>query len=157
VVRSSVVVPAGGYAVLGRSTDITRNGGAPVAYAYGNSFVLSNNTDRIILRDRYDQLVDEVRWAKGDGWPRPNGASVARVDAGWCVSGPQFGFGDLGTPGVANDCTPLPHVDVVISEIHADPDAVSDTTGEWFELTNRSTAGRPRTAGCSATTTPTST
>ena len=140
VVRSSLVVPAGGDVVLGRSSDVTVNGGTPVAYGYGNGFVLSNDTDRIVLRDRFDQPIDEVRWARGDGFPRPNGASVARTVDGWCVSGPQFGIGDLGTPGVANDCTPLPHVDVVISEINTDPDAVSDTVGEWIEITNHSAA-----------------
>ena len=156
--KTSLVVPAGGDLVLGRSTDITVNGGTPVAYGYGNGFVLSNDTDRIVLRDRYDQPIDEVRWAQGDGFPRPNGASVARTVDGWCVSGPQFGIGDLGTPGVANDCTPLPHVDVVISEINTDPDAVSDTVGEWIEITNR-LGGEPSTcrAGVSATTTSTCT
>src|SRR4029079_8322436 len=45
---------------------------------------------------------------------------------------------DLGTPGAANDCSPLPHPNVVISEIHLGPAAVSDTTGEWIEITNNS-------------------
>lgn len=136
VIRTGVVVPAGGFAVLARTADATINGGAPAAYAYGAGFVLSNDADRIVLRDRYDQTVDDVRWAKDDGMPRPNGASLARTADGWCVSGPQFGAGDLGTPGNPNDCTPLPHLDVVISEVQADPAAVSDTVGEWIEITN---------------------
>lgn len=140
IVRGSLVVPAGGYVVLGRTTDLSQNGGAAVAYGYGAGFVLSNDTDRIILQDRYDQLVDDVRWARGDGFPRPNGASVARTADGWCISGPQFGIGDLGTPGTANDCTPLPHAAVAITELHLDPAAVSDTTGEWIEITNLSAA-----------------
>ena len=47
-----------------------------------------------------------------------------------------FGAGDRGTPGAANDCTPLPHRNVVINEVHSDPNAVSDTAGEWLELYN---------------------
>jgi hypothetical protein len=31
------------------------------------------------------------------------------------MSGPQFGMGDLGTPGAGNDCTPMSHPNVVIS------------------------------------------
>ncbi|HZI45654.1 MAG TPA: lamin tail domain-containing protein [Ilumatobacter sp.] len=139
VISRSMIVPAGGYVVLGRTSRNPQNGGVTTAYAYGDGFVLSNNDDRIAVRDQYDQLVDEVVWAKADGSPRPNGASMARTADGWCISGPQFGLGDLGTPAAPNDCTPLPHPDVVVSEIHLDPAAVSDTTGEWIEITNNST------------------
>ena len=65
---------------------------------------------------------------------------MALLDGGWCESGPQFGSGDRGTPGTANDCTPLPHVAVVINEVHIDPNAVSDTAGEWIELYNATDA-----------------
>ena len=122
--------------MIGRSTDTARNGGATVDYSYGGSFVLGNGADSIALLDAHGLAVDEVSWDRGATWIRPNGASMALVDGGWCESGPQFGAGDRGTPGAANDCTPLPHRDVVINEVHIDPNAVSDTAGEWFELYN---------------------
>jgi hypothetical protein len=145
VINRSVVVPAGGYAVLGRSTDPSRNGGVAVDYSYGSSIVLVNDTDRIALDDQHGQRVDELGWDDGGRWPRPNGASMARLAAhlptsepsSWCVSGPQFGAGDLGTPGSANSCVPITdHAPVVITEIHRDPAAVTDSVGEWIELYN---------------------
>jgi hypothetical protein len=136
IVRGTVVVAAGGYVVIGRSTDTARNGGAPVDYSYGGSFVLGNGADSIALHDAHGVPVDEVGWDAGASWIRPNGASMARLGGGWCESGPQFGAGDRGTPGAANDCTQLAHVDVVINEVHIDPNAVSDTAGEWLELYN---------------------
>ncbi len=138
VIKGSLVVPADGYLVLGRDTDIERNGGAPVAYSYGNAFVLSNGNDAIIVSDQYGQRVDEMHWTSTDD-PRPNGASIALLDGRWCESGPQFGEGDRGTPGAANDCTQRPHPDVVINEVHIDPAALSDTVAEWFELYNAGT------------------
>jgi hypothetical protein len=136
IIRGSLVVGAGGYVVIGRSTDTARNGGAPVDYSYRGSFVLGNGADSIALLDAHGLTVDEVSWDRGATWIRPNGASMALVDGRWCESGPQFGSGDRGTPGAANDCTPLPHRDVVINEVHTDPNAVSDTAGEWLELYN---------------------
>jgi len=138
VIKGSLPVPADGYVVLGRDADTTRNGGVHVDYAYGSSFVLSNDTDAIILSDQYGQKVDEVHW-QAHVEPRPNGASIALVDGQWCVSGPQFGRGDRGTPGAANDCTQHPHLGVVIDEVDMDTKFVSDTAGEWFELYNGGT------------------
>jgi hypothetical protein len=54
-----VIVPAGGYVVLGNSATKTTNGGVDVAYQY-SSFVLGNTNDEIILiangveLDRFD-------------------------------------------------------------------------------------------------------
>ena len=151
-IRDTLVVAAGGYVVVGRSIDTARNGGAPVDYAYRGSFVLGNGADSVALLDAHGISVDEVSWDNGSTWVRPNGASMARVDSGWCESGPQFGNGDRGTPGAANDCAPLPHRDVVINEVHKDPNAVSDTAGEWLELYNATDHRSTSTAGCSATT-----
>jgi Lamin Tail Domain len=137
-IKGSLVVPADGYLVLGRDTDPSRNGGAPVAYSYGGGFVLSNDTDAIIVTDQYGQKVDEVHW-QANVEPRPNGASTSLLNGGWCESGPQFGRGDRGTPGAANDCTQRPHLGVVINEVHIDPAALSDTVAEWIELYNAGT------------------
>ncbi len=138
-IRESLIAPANGFVVLGRSTNTETNGGARVDYSYGGSVVLANNADSLELFSQHGQLVDSVAWDDGEVWMRPNGASMAVVDGSWCESGPQYGRGDRGTPGTANDCTPLAHAPIVISEVHIDSAAVSDTVGEWIELTNTGT------------------
>jgi hypothetical protein len=47
LIASSVLVPAGGYVVLGNSTNTTSNGGVPVDYAYGSFLTLANSLDAI--------------------------------------------------------------------------------------------------------------
>ena len=94
----------------------------------------------------------------------------------WCLATTPYGAGDLGTPGAPNPacpvgpvcgdlscdpgetcgacpadcdpCAPTPAAgDLVVSEIHYDPSAVSDTAGEWFEMHNP--GAEPRTLdGC---------
>ena len=44
-----VVVPAGGYLVLGESTDTEVNGGVAVDYAFGDDVTLGNSSDEIVL------------------------------------------------------------------------------------------------------------
>jgi hypothetical protein len=44
-IASSVVVPSGGYVVLGNTTNTTSNGGVSVDYAYGNSVSLAQSLD----------------------------------------------------------------------------------------------------------------
>lgn len=46
-IASSLVVPAGGYVVLGGDTNTTTNLGAPVDYAYGGALALANSLDAI--------------------------------------------------------------------------------------------------------------
>ena len=47
-IASSVVVPANGYAVLGRNADNMANGGLTLNYEYANIF-LGNSDDEVIL------------------------------------------------------------------------------------------------------------
>jgi hypothetical protein len=48
VINSSVVVPAGGYVVLGGSSNTTLNGGVPVDYSYGTALnQLANSLDAV--------------------------------------------------------------------------------------------------------------
>jgi hypothetical protein len=72
--------------------------------------------------------------------------------AQWCQGdATEFETGNFGTPGSENDCTPVvmgqcsdasgmrdvvpPGVgDLVITEVMPNPQAVSDTVGEWFEV-----------------------
>ena len=148
VIAASVVVPAEGHVVIGRSNDRSRNGDLKVDYATGGAMVLINAGDEIVLSDQYGQLIDEVAWSNDNLMPRPNGGSMARTEAAmasfasnldvsqWCVTATQFGAGDRGTPGAANDCAQAPHHAVVINEIHRDPKATADAKGEWVELHN---------------------
>jgi predicted extracellular nuclease len=138
-----LVIPAGGYLVLGNNTDQATNGGVPVAYSYGSSWFLSNSADEVILIDAVGVEIDRVEYDGGPIFPDPTGASMSLVDpaldnnvgANWCTASTPFGDGDLGTPGAANDCM-APIVEVVINEIMQNPNAVSDSDGEWFELYN---------------------
>lgn len=104
-----VIVPPGGYAVLGRSDDLSKNGGAPVAYSYftGGTTIWLDASDWLTLASPAGTTVDSVRWSslpKGATRAlRDPSAGTADVDgAGWGYSTTPFGSGDFGTPGEAN-------------------------------------------------------
>jgi DNA/RNA endonuclease G (NUC1) len=70
-IAADVIVPAGGYAILGSNANQTTNGGVVVEYQYPAAFQLNNsNTDWITIK-RPDttasgivfELVDSVAWA----------------------------------------------------------------------------------------------
>ncbi len=113
----SVVVPAGGYAVLGVEDDTTRNGSVPVDYQYSRaSFALSDAGDSLYLATGSDTIA-EVSW--GGSWPFASGSAMqldpdhfdyvdGSDEAYWCAATDSFGSGDLGTPGAENaDCSSL--------------------------------------------------
>ena len=113
VISSSVVVPAGGFAVLGRSNDPTRNGGVTVNYNYftgTSTTIFLDPTDRLSLRDASGNVIDAVQWtspntiAKGVTRAlRDPSQDNSNVDgANWGYSTTKFGDGDFGTPGAAN-------------------------------------------------------
>jgi DNA/RNA endonuclease G (NUC1) len=110
IINAHVIVPAGGYAVLGRGADLARNGGVNLDYNY---FVGTGTTiwldaaDYLMLVDNAGARVDSVAWTS-----MPHGvtralrdATVPHADAGgaaWGYSTTVFGDGDYGTPGAAN-------------------------------------------------------
>ena len=115
-VSSSLVVVAGGYVVLGASSDTTVNGGVTVDYAYDhNSFKLGNGDDEVVLMDANGNLIDEVIYDNGSTFPDDKGVSLTlnpdTLDAtsnddgaNWCNASSEIvASGDLGTPGTAND------------------------------------------------------
>ncbi|HYW06895.1 MAG TPA: hypothetical protein VE913_08065 [Longimicrobium sp.] len=53
VVASSLLVPSGGYVVLGNTTNTTNNGGVPVDYAYGAAFAFANSLDALKISRSY--------------------------------------------------------------------------------------------------------
>jgi len=113
VVVGTVLVPAGGYAVIGRSTDRTVNGDIDVAYAYGSDITLGNGDDELVLSVA-GLVIDEVVYDGGTVFPDPKGASMSldpttpdatSNDDGtqWCEDVThEFTTGEYGTPGAAN-------------------------------------------------------
>lgn len=97
-----VTVPAGGYAVLGRSVDKAVNGDVDVAYAYGREFTLANGADEIIVMFG-DAELDRVVY-EGD-WPHGAGVTSSRDAQGdWCAGGAPWSASSeqKGTPGQEN-------------------------------------------------------
>jgi hypothetical protein len=110
---TQVLVPAGDYAVLGRSSNTSINGGASVDYAYATGFRLANGADEIVLVHDGSE-IDRVEYDNGVDWPDPTGKSVSLDPSSlnasdnddgtnWCSGSSSYGDGDKGTPGDAND------------------------------------------------------
>jgi len=150
-------VPKDGFAVLAKSADPAVNGGLPDVLATFKGAL--TNTDGSILISVGDTTLDQVSWTsveKGvaDQLDPGKFSSEANDDPNsFCRATVAFGSGDLGTPGVANTACPVippagqckdgdsfraavpPSAgQLLITEVMADPSAVSDATGEWFEV-----------------------
>ncbi len=110
VIDDELIVPAGGFAVLGRNGEFGSNGGVDVDYEYVN-FILTDGHDEIVLH--YDGVdVDEVIYDSLT-FPDTPGHSLnldpLRIhptlndDPGsWCTASSPYGQGDHGTPGGIN-------------------------------------------------------
>ncbi len=149
-------VPAGGYVAVGDLAEIA----LPdyLAYGYENSLgSMGNTTGRLALQCK-GEIIDEVQYqdAKEGTSHTLLGAPDAMANdlpENWCDGITEFIAGSYGTPGAENDrCTPpvpagqcfdgettrMPVApgpgDLIISEWLANPKAVDDTAGEWFEL-----------------------
>ncbi len=153
----SLVVPAGGYVVIGNNADTATNGGVNVDYAWGaGEMFLGNGTDELELLDASLNSIDRIVWDNGATFPDPNGSSMSLNVAfanttdnddgvNWSVflcpiGGSPFN-GDDGTPGAVNDvCTtgPAPSAsgELIFSEVMNNPGGVADDDGEWFEIYN---------------------
>lgn len=107
-IDTHIVIPGGGFLVLGRSS--TGNGGVALDYVYGSDISLGNGADELILFDASGAEIDRVEWDGGPSFPDPSGATMALLDpmldnnigSNWSVSTEPFGAGDLGTPGAIN-------------------------------------------------------
>ena len=122
-ISASVIVPAGGYSVLGQNASTSSNGGVDVDYDYPNGWDLQNNTDEIVLTSPSGTVIDQVAYDGGPSFPDPTGASMS-LDPGslsaadnddganWCEGLAAFGSeGWLGTPGAPNLACPAAPVD----------------------------------------------
>jgi hypothetical protein len=117
-VNGSLVVPAGGYAVLGRSSDMGANDGVPVDYAYGLAMALASQ-DSIVLEQGAVE-IDRVNYSEFGDWPDgtnaaasldPGALSSTLNDSGanWCRAVTPYGSDtpmNKGTPGAANPACP---------------------------------------------------
>ena len=111
-IAASLVVPAGGHAVLGRGADLTLNGGVTLDYNYftgSSSTIFLDNTDVLELRVG-TTLVDRVQWTVASVMVRgvsralrdPSLDNTNPASASWGYSTTTFGDGDFGTPGAPN-------------------------------------------------------
>ncbi len=117
-IKTSLIIAAKDYLIMGRNNDMLVNGGVSVDYQY-SGFILANSGDEIVLvcPDGI-QIIDSVDYDAGPNFPVPIGASMQvnpnkmsdsgnDVGLNWCWSSTEFGTGDLGTPGLSNDiCGP---------------------------------------------------
>jgi chitodextrinase len=76
VIDTNVIVPAGGYAVLGINEDTSANGGINLDYAYGAGWFLSNGEDEVVLECSGTE-IDRVNYDGGPNFPDPTGASMS--------------------------------------------------------------------------------
>lgn len=126
LIASSLVVPAGGYVVLGKSARTTNtlvppndnsNGGVPVDYVYGNALSLANSLDAVKISRAYgvsDTLtLDRTQYAQAaisaqDGISRelknPALDNSNMDGSNWAAAavGAVYGPGGRGTPKAQN-------------------------------------------------------
>jgi Lamin Tail Domain len=105
-VDAGVLLP-GGILVLGQSLDPTRNGGAPVDVAFGNTISLNNGGDSITLclGPCVDgQILDQVTWASDLGAGYDGHAAIVDPGSGdFCPADQPFGTAaSFGSPGAPN-------------------------------------------------------
>jgi hypothetical protein len=124
LIAAPLMAAPGQYVVLGRSSDLAANGGAPVAYVY-TGLQLANDADELILLAPDGSEVDRVLW------PDSETAAGARIEAGASLErtrldeAPQWAIaysawpgsaGDLGSPGQPYTLPPaaMPTATVVV-------------------------------------------
>lgn len=148
-IATSIVVPAGGYVVLGRNGNTATNGGVTVHYAYGSALNLANSTDWAALRDGRGLTADSVAWtsvptAASRGVKDPAADNTLVGGTNWSTQIALFGGGDRGTPGAENDgyvspVPPGPPVTVVMAPPSAN---IELGTGILLGATARDSANR---------------
>lgn len=70
-----LIVPAGGFLVLGNNRLTGTNGGVTLDYEY-SGINLTNGDDEIILTSDSGVEVARIEWDGGTNWPDPEGASM---------------------------------------------------------------------------------
>jgi cysteine-rich repeat protein len=155
----SVVVPPGGYKVIGRSTDKAVNGGAAVDLAY-KGLSLPNSGTGTVRIEAGPVLIDQIVYGSPGGALPPNsaGAVVAGsalqlsgsatptatdndLAVNWCLAAGKYGSGDFGSPGAGNPPCAAPAQELapgalIVTELMPSGLGGSNDLGEWFELKN---------------------
>jgi hypothetical protein len=93
---SPVIVPAGGFVVVGKSTNPLTNGGLPGVDLVWSTMALGNGTEEITLRDTGDNVICHAAFSVGD--PFGNGVSLELVNFSLHKAG-------TGTPGETEHAT----------------------------------------------------
>ncbi|MFL5320673.1 MAG: hypothetical protein ACJ790_13510, partial [Myxococcaceae bacterium] len=155
-----VHLAAGQYGLFAKRDNLGVDGGSlPVTAKFTMSLANTSGSAGVALAD--GTVIDSVQWASVlDGIssqldPQKLDSSLNDDPANFCAATQTYASGDKGTPGAANTaCVAQPNGnscvdpdtgatrplmspvvgDVVISELMPDPNFVSDTTGEWFEV-----------------------
>ncbi|MBA3454227.1 MAG: lamin tail domain-containing protein, partial [Deltaproteobacteria bacterium] len=154
-------VTSGALILFARSTDAGTNGGLPtVTGTFTHTMIAgSTTTPGDLAISIGPTVIDTFSWTASRSGKSlqvdPDFANVTENDdqTRWCDGTQTYGEGDFGTPGAPNaqcaavappgtcadGATSRPVVypdvgDLVITEVMPSPAAVSDTTGEWFEV-----------------------
>lgn len=166
VISKPLTLPASGYLAVGDVRDATLLP-PYISYSYLDSLgSLSNSDGTIGVRCGSTSVIDKVVYNTApqaghsrqlDGRLSPD-SSINDTEANFCDGVNEFDTGAFGTPGQKNDLCQTtaqtgtcldpdmgvardvnqPNVgDLVITEFMANPKAVSDTDGEWFEVLAR--------------------
>ena len=117
LITESLVIPVGGYVVLGNNGDSDTNGGLTVDYVYGSDITLDNTADTLSLKYGDGYTADMVNYNSTDFLISP-GASIQLIDpsldndvgANWRRAHTVWSgsAGDRGTPGEANNADTTP-------------------------------------------------
>lgn len=157
-VIESASIDAGEYMVFGGIIEVAMP--AYMDYAYGDDLGSLTNTGGRLAIECNTTVVDDIVYLEGasgvslsyDGRLVPDAIGNDTI-TDWCDSESEYEVDNLGTPGAANDyceggnptgtCLDggverdivAPQAgDVVITELMPNPDAASDSDGEWFEV-----------------------
>jgi hypothetical protein len=136
VITESLILEAGGYAILAINGDPSSNGGVSADHIYSNVFLSNESDDLSLVMDGL--TVDSLSWDNGATMPDPDGASIMLDPWGytngatgpdksyWCSASTAWAEGsDLGSPGEENElCSTFDH----------DGDGMSGEEGDCNDL-----------------------
>lgn len=138
VIASDVIVPADGFVVLARNSNVATNGNVVVNYQYTDTD-LDNAADVLILEDGENTQKDITAYDGGMVWPNPVGASMEYIGSNiqdnndgslWAAAKRSEGIDapDLGSPGVNGE-------DQIVNHLVFDNDA-------WNEVPTLNTGNK---------------
>ena len=106
VAAAAGTIAPGALLLLGQSSDPTKNGGAPVAVAYGTKLILLNANGQLSLclgACASGIVIDTVSWGALSDADVGHALIVDPATKGLCVASAPFGTaGSFGTPGAPN-------------------------------------------------------